>query len=139
MDLPKTIEISPRWRDPCDIHKAIITGNSPALGKIRNSNTGAPADAGRLAELVLDKFNSLFKRLNLNGYRHYHNFDGWMKSVLLDTVQAELLSARSLDRGVLNREGVQRLIEHTRSGIRDYGYLLQVLLNVEIWQQEFCD
>ena len=64
----------------------------PALLKVRNSNTGARANAGPREEFVMDKLNTLLKRLNVYGYRHYHNFDEWMRRTLLETVQAELLS-----------------------------------------------
>jgi asparagine synthase (glutamine-hydrolysing) len=124
------------WRDGTAIHRAIISTNHPALLRIRNSNTGAPASAGPFLETIFDKINSLGKRLNLYGYRHYHNFESWMKQMLVESVEKVLLSPDSLSRGVYREATLRRLLEETRRGIADHGYLLQVLLILELWQQE---
>ena len=116
-----------------DIHRALIRKE---LARVRNSNTGAAADAGALMELVLDKFNTLFRRLNVYGYRHYHNFDAWMKQQLLESVESVLLDPITLGRGMLREATLRRLIQETRSGTADHGYLFQVLLLVELWQRE---
>ncbi|MGH7818794.1 MAG: asparagine synthase-related protein, partial [Candidatus Binatia bacterium] len=58
------------WREDTDIHRAIIGANSPALGRVRNSNTGAPATASPLIAAAFDKVNSLLRRLRVPGYRH---------------------------------------------------------------------
>jgi hypothetical protein len=85
---------------------------------------------------VLDKFNTLFKRLNLHGYRHYHSFDAWMRTRLLETVEDKLLAADARTRVFLRPEVLRRLIDETRQGTADRGYLLQVLLTVELWQRQ---
>jgi asparagine synthase (glutamine-hydrolysing) len=126
----------PRWRDGTTIHRALTLAGDPRLLKVRNSNTGAPGDASPLVESVLDKFNTLFKRLNVHGYRHYHNFQAWMQAQLLSSVESVLLSKTSLDRGIWSGAGIQRLLDDTRHRRADHSYLLQVLLLVELWQQE---
>jgi asparagine synthase (glutamine-hydrolysing) len=124
------------WRDSTDIHQALIRSGIPRLVKVRNSNTGAPADAGRLTELALDKMNSVLKRLNVRGYRHYHNFDGWMRRMLLATVEAELLAPGARIRGVVSESALRKALTETRDGVSDRSYLLQVLLILELWQRE---
>jgi hypothetical protein len=47
-----------------------------------------------------------------------------------------LLSPDSLSRGVYREATLRRLLEETRRGSADHGYLLQVLLILELWQQE---
>jgi asparagine synthase (glutamine-hydrolysing) len=125
-----------QWRDPLDIHRALTARHNPGLLRVRNSNTGARADAGPLAEAVFDKVNTIFKRLNVRGYRHYHNFDAWMKKRLLESVQSVLLDRQALDRGIFQESAVRRVIDETRTGAADHGYLLQVMLIVELWQRE---
>jgi asparagine synthase (glutamine-hydrolysing) len=125
-----------RWRDGTDLHKHITGENDRRLLRVRNSNTGAPGDAGPRLEFVLDKVNSLFKRLNVHGYRHYHQFDQWMRDQLLTSVQSILLDPASLHRGLLREPLLRRLIDDTRSGVADRAYLLQVLLNVELWLRQ---
>jgi asparagine synthase (glutamine-hydrolysing) len=124
------------WRDGTAIHRAIIGTNHPALLRVRNSNTGAPGSAGPFLEAIFDKINSVCKRLNLYGYRHYHNFERWMKQLLVESVEKVLLSPDSLSRDMYRETALRRLVEETRRGATDYGYLLQILLILELWQQE---
>jgi asparagine synthase (glutamine-hydrolysing) len=125
----------PQWRDRTDIHRAIIGRNSPAFLRVRNSNTGAPGDAGPFVEKLWDKMNSLFKRFNLYGYRHYHSFERWMKDRLLNSVEQVLLHPVSLARGIFREPRLRRLIDETKRGVADHAYLLQILLILELWQQ----
>ena len=124
------------WREGTEIHRAIVRRNNPRLLRVRNSNTGAPADAGRLTEAIADRLNSVFKRLNVYGYRHYHTFDAWMKRMLLDSVERVLLDPACLRRGIFREATLRHLIGETRAGTADHGYLFQVLLIVELWQQD---
>ena len=126
-----------QWRDSTEIHRAIIERNHPELLSIRNSNTGAPANAGPLLEFVLDKINSLFKRLNLYGFRHYHNYESWMRNQLNAAVEDVLLHQVSVKRGILREKALRYLLAETRQGRGDYGYFFQVLLILELWQQEY--
>ena len=127
---------APEWRAGTAIHREVTRAGDAALLGVRNSNTGAPADAGPLAERALDKVNSLFRRLNVRGYRHYHNFQSWMREQLLSSVETVLLAPASLDRGILREAGLRRLLDDTRDNRADHSYLLQVLLILELWQQE---
>jgi hypothetical protein len=124
------------WRDSTAIHRAIIGANHAAMLRVRNSNTGAPGSAGPFLETIFDKLNSVGKRLNLYGYRHYHHFERWMKRMLVESVEKVLLSPDSLSRGMYREAGLRRLLDETRQGIADHGYLLQILLILELWQQE---
>lgn len=125
------------WRNDTTIHRAIIGGNHPALLRVRNSNTGAPGNAGPFLEAVLDKLNSLGKQLNLYGYRHYHSFENWMKTLLITAVENVLLAPDSMARGIYREETLRQLLEETRRGAADHGYLLQILLILELWQREY--
>jgi asparagine synthase (glutamine-hydrolysing) len=125
-----------RWRDGTDIHRAIVKANNLTLLKVRNSNTGAPGNALPVVEKLLNKLNSLFKRLNIYGYRHYHNFERWMKQTLLDSVEKVLLQPECLRRGIYREQTLRQLIEETKHSVADHAYLLQILLILELWQQE---
>jgi asparagine synthase (glutamine-hydrolysing) len=125
-----------RWRDDTTLHRALIGTNRPAFLHIRNSNTGAPINAGPLRLKFLDKANSVFRQLNLYGYRHYHNFERWMKQRLADTVEQVLWEPGSLTRKMTHDHTLRRLIGETRDGVVDHGYLLQILLILELWRRE---
>jgi hypothetical protein len=45
----------------------MIQALRPEFLRVRNSNAGAPAGAGPIAEAVLDRVNALFRRLNVHG------------------------------------------------------------------------
>lgn len=124
------------WRDSTEIHGWLTAGGRRDLLKVRNSNTGAPADAGPMTEFVLDKFNTVLKRLNVRGYRHYHNFDAWMRRMLLEAVEAELLSPGARVQGFVDRAALARLLQESRDGSANRSYLLQILLILELWQRE---
>jgi asparagine synthase (glutamine-hydrolysing) len=124
------------WRDSTDIHRRLIAAGLPALGRVRNSNTGAPANAGLAAEFVLDKLNTLLKRANVYGFRHYHNFDAWTRRMLLDAIESELLASSARVQAYVPKEKLARLMLETREGVSDRAYLLQVLLILELWQRE---
>lgn len=124
------------WRDDTSLHKSLIARLAPRLLRVRNSNTGAPAGAGALRETVMDKVNTGLKRLGVHGWRHYHSFDAWMRERLQEAVQAVVLSPRALERGIFRPETLRRLFEENASGRADQGYLFQVLLILELWQQQ---
>lgn len=124
------------WRDDTSIHQAVTAGNQPALLRVRNSNTGAPGNAGPWLETVCDKLNSLLKRLHIYGYRHYHHFERWMSQTLIKTVEDVLFDAESLARGIYREATLRRLLDETKKGGRDHGYLFQILLIIELWQRD---
>ncbi len=128
-----------RWRDDTSLHRRIVAGHRPSLMRVRNSNTGAPLWAGPILEAAFDKANSVLKRLDVTGYRHYHAFDAWMRHNLIESVEQVLLSDQTLDRGLLDRDGVRGVIADMREGRADHAYLLQVLLIVETWQRQTGD
>jgi asparagine synthase (glutamine-hydrolysing) len=125
------------WRNGTEIHRALIAGNDRRYLRIRNPNTGAPAGAGPVHEAVFDKVNSLLRRLNVYGYRHYHSFvDGWMRHAFLEGVAAVLLSADALARGIVREPVLRRLIDEARRGALVHDHVLQGLAIVELWQRE---
>jgi hypothetical protein len=126
----------PKWRDSTEIHQTLMRSGIPKVMKVRNANTGAAADAGPLAEFILDKWSSALRRLNVRGYRHYHNFDVWMHKGLLDSVEAELLSPSARVQTFVDKRTLQDLIERSRSGGAYRSYILEVLLILELWQRE---
>ncbi len=128
---------SSTWRDNTAIHQSIVGRNNLAMLKVRNSNTGAPGDAGPMAEAIYDKFNSLFKRMNLKGYRHYHTFENWMRDTLIHSVEEIMLDPKTLGRGMYHEGMIRKMIADTRSGQADYAYLFQILLILELWQREW--
>lgn len=126
----------PRWRDGLEIHQKLIARSNPSYLKVRNPNTGGPAGATGWQEFMYDKLNSVLRRLNVYGYRHYHAFDGWMRKAFVDVMDQVLLTPETLDRGVLQPDTMKRLATEARNGTGDHDHALQVLIAVELWQRE---
>jgi hypothetical protein len=113
-----------------------MTALAPRLLAVRNSNTGAPGNAGPLREALMDKVNTALRRLGTPGYRHYHSFERWMRQILLTSVEMTLLTDEAIGRRIFKPAVVRRLIDETRAGSVNHAHLLQVLLILELWQQE---
>ena len=125
------------WREGTDIHRALIAHNGPRYLGVRNPNTGARAGAGPREEWVFDKLNTILRRLNVHGYRHYHSFfDGWMRQAFLQSVERVLTTPDALGRGYLAEPGLRRLLSEAAKGNHAHDHVLQVLTGVELWQQE---
>jgi asparagine synthase (glutamine-hydrolysing) len=142
VDFVRTVLQGPaRWRDGVKIHQLLIAANSPKYLKVRNPNTGAPAGAGPIREAILDKVNTVLRRLNVHGYRHYHSFDGWMRRSLLDLVNHILLDPETLSRGVFRESALRQIIDRARrltahEGATEHDDLLQALVTIELWQRQ---
>lgn len=142
VDFLRTVLQGPaRWRDGVKIHQMLIAANGRQYLRVRNPNTGAPAGAGPLREAIFDKVNTVLRRLNVHGYRHYHSFDGWMRRTLLDLAEQVLLNEETLDRGVFRASTLRSMVSQARQlgahqGATEHDDLLQTLVLVELWQRQ---
>lgn len=122
-----------------DIHKYIIKKNNTDFMDVVDSNTGAPLTAGDLRLFVMDKFNSVLKKLRFSGFRHYHDFNQWVRESQREHVKNVLLDPLTLERGGYSGEYVEQLIEEHNSAKVDHGYLFEVMMILEFYQREFFD
>ena len=120
------------------IQHGIIRRTAPSLMRIPNSNTGAPLDASSLRLTVTDKLNTLMRRLQLPGFRHYHYMELWIKDLLAAQVDALVLDKRTLSRGLYDPRYLTRLVGDSRSDT-SMSRLLNLVVNLEIWFRLFCD
>jgi len=65
--------------------------------------------------------------------------DHWFRNELTGLLRQVLLSERCLDRGILNRTGVENLIEQHVSHRWDHAYRLWNLLCLECWARVYLD
>jgi asparagine synthase (glutamine-hydrolysing) len=63
----------------------------------------------------------------------------WLAGPQLDDLESLLVEPRTLERGLIERHAVQKLIAEHRAGRRDNGNRIWRLLNLEIWQRVFLD
>jgi hypothetical protein len=89
-----------------------------------------------MTEFILDKFNTVLRRLNVYGYRHYHNFDGWMRSAFLAFVDRVVLGPELLTSGLVDEAAVRARVAQAHQGSTEYDDLLQALAIVALWRQE---
>lgn len=63
----------------------------------------------------------------------------WLRKPFLPLLHEFVTSPRALARGLFVPETVHRLVEEHRSGARDHGDRLWLLINLEVWQRIFID
>ena len=63
----------------------------------------------------------------------------WLRGPFWSVVEEFVLGPRALDRRLFQRASVQRLAEEHRSGAREHGDRLWLLINLEMWQRIFLD
>jgi asparagine synthase (glutamine-hydrolysing) len=63
----------------------------------------------------------------------------WLRGPFWPVVEEFVLGTRALERGLFDREAVERLASEHRSGAREHGDRLWLLVNLELWQRIFVD
>jgi asparagine synthase (glutamine-hydrolysing) len=63
----------------------------------------------------------------------------WLQGPYWPIVQEFVLGPRALERGLFHPGCLRRLAEEHRSGIREHGARLWLLVNLELWQRIFLD
>ena len=63
----------------------------------------------------------------------------WLAGRWLDEVQTLLLDPRTIERGQLRREALQRIVSEHRAGAVDHSDRLWRLFNLELWQRIYFD
>ena len=134
------LQLTPEARLGTGVHRHLLGQFNPALLKITNANTGAPAGASDFTQRLYRKFNASLKRhTGYERFKHYVDMRGWLRGPLRPHVEAVLLDKRTLRRGVYRPDGVRGLIEDHMSGQADHGAALLLLLFLELWHRQFVD
>ena len=63
----------------------------------------------------------------------------WFRGEMKDFVRGVLLSERSLKRGIIRREALERYVKEHTSARRDHSFQIWTLLMLEMWFQRFID
>jgi asparagine synthase (glutamine-hydrolysing) len=63
----------------------------------------------------------------------------WFREDLKDFVRSVLLSEKSLTRGIVKREIIEKYVNEHTNGERDHAFQLWTLLMLELWFQRFID
>src|SRR5438874_6650879 len=63
----------------------------------------------------------------------------WLRGPFWPIVEEFVLGPRALDRGLFKPDTLRRLAEEHRTGAREHGDRLWLLINLEIWQRIFLD
>ena len=126
-------------RNEGEIHFKLIKRCMPELIKIPNSNTGAPLGAGHVRLFITDKFNSLMKRLNVKGFRHYTEFQRWHRKAFSESSQKIIFSEQTGDRNLYNMDELRSVFKQHISGKNDYGHLVGTIVGLELWFRSFVE
>jgi len=63
----------------------------------------------------------------------------WFRSEMKDFLKEVLVSERSLKRGIIRPEAIERYVARHIAGENDYSFQLWSLLMLELWFREFID
>jgi asparagine synthase (glutamine-hydrolysing) len=122
-----------------ELQIAVVKYFAPALLKIPNSNTGAPLDAGKWRLWIIDKWNSLLKRLRISGYRHYTEFERWQRRYFKEKIKQIIFDQRTLGRGIYNPDGLKEVFYAHVTNKKNYARLLGTIVGLELWYRNFVD
>lgn len=125
----------PSWRRPTAPGPFTPTHGLASLPLWTNSRTRA-SRAAPMAGRMVEALNRMVKRLHVPSFRHYHDFDAWMAERLIEPTQSLLPAKDASAREIFRDSTLERIAMDTRGGNRRRGYLLQLLLVLEPWQQE---
>jgi asparagine synthase (glutamine-hydrolysing) len=134
------LQLAPTERLGTRVHRHLLARHNPALLRITNANTGAPAGAGDLTQRLYRKTNGYLKRFfGYERYKHYVDVPGWLRGPLRPHIESVLLDKRTLTRGIYRADGVRELVNSHMSGRHDRGSALLLLLFLELWNRQFVD
>jgi asparagine synthase (glutamine-hydrolysing) len=134
------LQLAPMERLGTRVHRHLLARHNPALLRITNANTGAPAGAGDLTQRLYRKTNGYLKRFfGYERYKHYVDVSGWLRGPLRPHIESVLLDRRTLSRGLYRADGVSELVNAHMSGQHDRGSALLLLLFLELWNRQFVD
>ncbi|MGO9528099.1 MAG: asparagine synthase-related protein [Verrucomicrobiia bacterium] len=134
------LQLAPTERLGTRVHRHLLARHNPALLRITNANTGAPAGAGDLTQRLYRKTNGYLKRFfGYERYKHYVDVAGWLRGPLRPHIESVLLDKRTLTRGLYRGDGVGELVNAHMSGRHDHGSALLLLLFLELWNRQFVD
>jgi asparagine synthase (glutamine-hydrolysing) len=125
------LRLPPAQRLGTGVHRHLLAKFNPALLKITNSNTGAPAGASDFTQRLCRKAGFLMKRcFGYERYRHYVDVPAWLRGPLRKPVEDVLFDERTLDRGLYKPDAIRKL-QNPEATL--------LLLYVELWHRMFVD
>jgi hypothetical protein len=134
------LQLTPKARLGTAVHRHLLRQLNPAMLKITNANTGAPAGTNDFTQRLYRKFNVILKKhAGYERFKHYVDVPGWLRGPLRPHVESVLLDERTLDRGVYRADGVRELIDAHMTGNTDRGAAILLLLFLELWHRQFVD
>jgi len=63
----------------------------------------------------------------------------WFRNEMKDFLREVLLSERSLSRGMIKPEAIQRYVREHVDGEREHSFQLWAFLMLELWYRQFID
>ncbi|MEE9356832.1 MAG: asparagine synthase-related protein [Sedimenticolaceae bacterium] len=124
-----------RWKNSVHLH--ILQKYRPELLKIPLSQTRLRPDASRLKKLTRGVSYRLARRLGF--YKRDVPEDFWQAKGDYEFLSGILLDDRALDRGLVNKQYLGKLLDNHKKGDKRPFHLLHSLAGVELWYRMFID
>ncbi len=121
------------------IQTHILSRHAPELLAAPNTNTGVSMGAPPAVVAFMHFAVRVLAKLGVPGFQPYERLGLWQRREFKPLYEQVLLSARCLDRGIFDREGVRTVIEEHASQRRNHTVLIQSLLCFEVAQRALVD
>jgi hypothetical protein len=130
---------APRLKIQDHVQSHLLRKRAPELLDIPDANTGASIGAGPWHGALAHFATKLLAKLRAPGFQPYERVGLWLRREHRSFVERILLSERCLDRGVLDRDGVRRVIEDHAAKRGNLTNLLLCMLSFELGQRKLFD
>ena len=121
------------------LQSAMIRRRNPALLNVVNSNTGAHLGAPKWLQRAATFRMKLFGKLGFRGYQPYERLGLWLRRELQPFVCEVLLNDGALENGPFVPDTVRWIVGEHIAGRRNFTYLIQALLILELGRRMRMD
>ncbi len=121
------------------IQTHILRKHRPAFLDVVNANTGTRMGAGRLEKFLAKGRMKVFGKLGVPGYQPYERLGLWLRRDLRPLVSRLLSQESLLDLGVIDPDGLRKVLDENDRGVRNHTYLIQAAMIFALGCQQLLE
>jgi asparagine synthase (glutamine-hydrolysing) len=137
LELLLQLPVHDRWNG--EFHRFFVKKYAADLARVPDSNTGAPLTAGVTRLWFTDKVNSVLRRVNMPGFRHYTDFQSWQRRYFSGITEEILFDSKSLSRNYYDPKGLRAIFDLHVANKKNYAHFLGTAVAIELWHRIFLE
>lgn len=134
-----TMQVPPSLKIGEEIQSFMLKRRFPAFLGVVNANTGTTPHANVVRKSLGQFRLRMFSKLGVPGFQPYERLGLWLSHELRPFVASLLMSERTLDRGLFDRQRLRQVIDDHGSRRRNHTFLIMTMMIFEIGQRQFVD